>query len=145
MLAAPTVHGAPHTLFPVAARTLLGLGPLLAAPQEDREDIRSAQDLELWRELQPAASLPLAPRHRERFLVAPLDLLPVLHAGRREFQLIELNGTGIGGLTNLPAPCVASVLASLSELVAAILRLGDPAPVVLSSPACPPTSATPPR
>jgi len=125
------VHGSPPTVFPVAPRTLLGASPLLATPQEDRHAIRAGQDPELWREVRELSSVPLAARHRDRFVVAPLDILPVEHAGRREFQLIELNGTGIGGLTNMPEPCVAAVLAGLSELAAAVLRLGHAAPLVL--------------
>lgn len=123
------MHGTPPTVLAVDPRTLVGAGPLLATPQEDREEIRAGQDQELWAEVDELSALPLAPQHRERFVVAPLDLLPL--AGGREFQLIELNGTGIGGLTNMPASCVAAVLAGLSEFAAAVARVATAAPVVL--------------
>src|SRR5262249_34095326 len=48
--------------------------------------------------------------------------------GHKEFHVIEINGTGIGGLTNLSGEAVGCVLDSLCTMAE---HLAEPAPVVL--------------
>src|SRR5439155_7128918 len=50
---------------------------------------------------------------RDLFCVAPLDVLVTETDGGKRFHIIEINGTGIGGLTNLPGAVVGSVLDGL--------------------------------
>src|SRR5207244_4085861 len=63
-----------------------------------------------------------------RTLVAPLDVLVVNADGGKRFHIIETNGTGIGGLTNMPASVTAAVLAGLAESAE---HLVEPNPLVL--------------
>jgi hypothetical protein len=62
------------------------------------------------------------------FAVAPLDVLVTENAKRRQFHVIEINGTGIGGLTNMPGTAVGSVLENLCEWAE---RMPEPDALVL--------------
>lgn len=80
--------------------------------------------------------MPPASLARRHFFVAPLDLL--VHRdpwGRPRFQVAELNGTGIGGLTNMTEPAVDSVLRAFSEVpeVLPVSDEGSPPLVVIAS------------
>src|SRR5439155_10778744 len=61
-------------------------------------------------------------------LVAPLDILVVEGEGSKRFYITETNGTGIGGLTNLPTDVIATILGGLTELAR---QLREPEPLVL--------------
>ena len=49
-----------------------------------------------------AAALPQPGSGAPRYYYGCLDFLPFRADGREGFQLLEFNGTGMGGLTNLP-------------------------------------------
>src|SRR5687768_3292900 len=115
--------------FQLSMETLIGAAPLLGHRLEDRSRIRDAQDWDMVHRLQALASRPLRdPAQRRLFCVAPLDVLVTRDGGRKQFHVIEINGTGIGGLTNLTGHAVGSVLECLSEAAA---QLPGPAPLVL--------------
>jgi hypothetical protein len=63
--------------------------------------------------------------------VAPLDILVVGDGDGKRFQVIETNGTGIGGLTNLPCFAIETVLAELTEIARS---LAEPSPSCSSPP-----------
>jgi len=115
--------------------TLLAASPLMGHSMEDRGPIRNAQDWEMVRDWQRTSSVRLSdPSQQSLFTVAPLDLLVTCPsagtdpatvrastAGEhpfvdREFHLLELNGTGIGGLTNMSFPAVEAVLEGMSQM-----------------------------
>lgn len=121
--------------FQVSLETLLGAAPILGHALEDRSGIRQAQDWRLVKRLQALTSHPLrgaglAPL----FSVAPLDVLVTRcpETGRKSFHIIEINGTGIGGLTNLTGEAVSAVLDCFFQ-EACGLPMEDPLILVASS------------
>jgi hypothetical protein len=108
-----------HQSLPgVSLDTLIAASTLLGHELEDRTSISQAQDLQLTEQLAAQSARPLRDSsQRELFCVAPLDILVSDHDGRKRFHLLELNGTGIGGVTNMPAAAIESVLDSLAENV----------------------------
>lgn len=107
----------PRQMLQLSMDTLLAASPLLGHELEDRTPIREAQDLQLVRQWQDVSSLPLHNDDQQQlFSVAPLDLLVTEAGGEKEFHLLELNGTGIGGLTNLSTDAVNAVLRGMSDM-----------------------------
>ncbi len=113
----------------ISLPTLISLAPMLGHHLDDRKTIagRQADDLacRFARESEIQVPPQVAPQD---FFVAPLDILPFHRAGRRRFQLLELNGTGIGGITNLPNGLVLEILNTIGEIGGAC---EGPAPLVL--------------
>ncbi len=120
----------------VSLSTLIAASPLLGHQLEDRELIQAGQDPELVAHFTAAASRPLSSwAQRGQFVVAPLDLLvscdnPAGPGPRDDLRvhLLEMNGTGIGGVTNLPRACIDAVLGSLRETASFV---ADPAGLVV--------------
>jgi hypothetical protein len=109
--------------------TVIANSPLLGQELEDRRPIRAAQDDRIATRLAFTAATPLrSPSQRDLFCVAPLDLLVSAENGRKRFHLLELNGTGIGGVTNLTDRAMCEVLESLAESCS---MFDDPEGVVL--------------
>src|SRR4029079_4220942 len=89
---------------------------MLGHTWEDRSAISQKQDATLLRICQDASRIPLRnPEQKNLFLVAPLDILVENSAAGLLFHIIEINGTGIGGLTNLCPAVIETVLANLRE------------------------------
>jgi len=87
----------------ISLPTLISLAPMLGHRLDDRNAVARQQGSDLAWRFARASEIPIPAHVRTTdFFVAPLDILPFRCAGRRRFQLLELNGTGIGGLTNLP-------------------------------------------
>lgn len=100
--------------FQIDFETLVAASPMLGHKLENRSSIRKQQDLGLLEKLQEASTLPLrCASQQDAFVVAPLDILVSREGGKPQFHIIELNGTGIGGVSNMPADVVAAVAASL--------------------------------
>lgn len=100
----------------VSLETILAASPLLGHELEDRSSIRLSQDRDLYELLIEQTAHPLRSRsQRNLFCVAPLDILVSEADGRKRFHLLELNGTGIGGISNMPDAIVQCVMDSLSE------------------------------
>lgn len=100
----------------VSVETLCAASPMLGHQLEDRTCIQQAQDLDLFATLSDSTATPLSlAEQRGLFCVAPLDILVSSENGRKSFHLLELNGTGIGGITNMPELAIGSVLSSLRE------------------------------
>jgi len=115
--------------FQVSMETLIGAAPFLGHRLEDRGSIRDAQDWSMVRKLQALTSRRLRSlSQRHLFSVAPLDVLVTCEHGNKQFHIIEINGTGIGGLTNMTGDAVSSVLEAFSDMAQA---LTEPAPLVL--------------
>lgn len=118
----------------ISVETLVQTSALFDGALEDRAHVRDAQELELLPPeiLDPAASggLPIAPGDRHTFYYGCVDFMPYMHAGRTAFAMLELNGTGMGGLTNLPEPVQAAILGELGRAAEA-LPDADPAPWIL--------------
>src|SRR5437763_252400 len=92
---------APETLTPSVEKAIAA-APMLGHRLEDRSRIRTAQDPQLLAAFQRASTIPLStPAQQALFLVAPLDILVEGDGEARRFHITEVNGTGIGGLTNL--------------------------------------------
>ncbi len=100
----------------VSLDTLIAASLLLGHELEDRSSISASQDAELTRRLAHRSGRPLRSfRQRDLFCVAPLDILVSQRQQQKQFHLLEMNGTGIGGLTNLPDSTVTTILDSLAE------------------------------
>lgn len=113
----------------VSLNTLVAASPLLGHELEDRATVRDGQQFALAKHLAFTTSTPLrSSSQRDLFCVAPLDWLVSRVGGQAQFHLLELNGTGIGGLTNLPDDIVCHVLRSLAESTS---TFDDPSGVVL--------------
>lgn len=116
-------------LMHVSLDTLIAASPLMGHELEDRSPISDSQDLALVQHLAHVSSRSLRGHsQRDLFCVAPLDILVSEEAGHKKFHLLELNGTGIGGLTNLPSTPVRAILNSLAEMAESF---EDPQGVVL--------------
>lgn len=103
--------------FQLSFETVVAASPMLGHRLENRASIRQQQDLGLLEQLQESSTVPLrSAKQQDSFVVAPLDVLVSRHQGRAQFHIIELNGTGIGGVSNMPAHVVASVSASLRRV-----------------------------
>ena len=94
-----------------AASLMLGHG------LENRSRIRWAQDPGIVRQLEQASESSLRDsRYRDSFVVTPLDVLVTRRRGAVEFHVIEMNGTGIGGISNMPESVVSAIAESLSDV-----------------------------
>ncbi len=125
-------------MLTVSLDTLVAVAPMLGQAQEDRSSIRDAQDPVLLERLWAEASTPMPHDAAEGhdFFVAPLDILVSRDAdGAPRFQLAELNGTGIGGLTNMTLPAVRAILDAMAEIPDALPHSDDGHPplVVIAS------------
>jgi len=105
--------------FQLSLETLLGVAPMLGHRLEDRTRIREAQDRWLVRALQTSTDVVLDDDQQDLFCVAPLDILVAEENGHKKFHLLEINGTGIGGLTNISAEAVSSVLENFTQMAQA--------------------------
>lgn len=100
----------------ISLETVVACSPLLGHELENRRPIAAAQNEYIAHRLAAASDTPLrGPTQRDLFCVAPLDLLVSEERGQKQFHLLELNGTGIGGLTNLTDRAVCEVMQSLAE------------------------------
>ena len=122
----------------LSLETFVAVAPLLGQAQESRAGIREAQDNSLVDRLQAGSSVRLSSGEASgsRFYVAPLDILVGEGAGGRlRFQLAELNGTGIGGLTNMSLEAVGATLQSFSVIPGCLPESdeGSPPLVVIAS------------
>lgn len=114
----------------LSLETVIAASPMLGHKLEDRSKIREAQAPDLVERFRRASAVPLGSERQKRmFLVAPLDVL-VVNAGEgcKQFHVTEVNGTGIGGFSNLPLDVIQSVLRHLGEMAEA---LPGPSPVAL--------------
>lgn len=113
--------------FQLNFETIVAASPMLGHRLECRQSIRQQQDLSLLERWQEASTLPLrSAAQQDQFVVAPLDILVSRDPssqdpsspdhGQVQFHVIELNGTGIGGVSNLPAHVVAQIAASLRRV-----------------------------
>ncbi|KXZ47374.1 hypothetical protein GPECTOR_36g95 [Gonium pectorale] len=115
--------------------TLLGCSEMLGHAMEDRSDIARQQDPALLAAVQSGSAAALRDdSQRPLFVVAPLDVLVTRDAaGRNQFHVIEINGTGISGLTNMGTEAVEDVLRDFSELAAQQLASVPDALVLVAS------------
>lgn len=115
--------------FFISLETIIASSTLLGHALESRRPVRDRQELELFQHFAAHSEVPLSSdAQRSLFTCAPLDILVGRRDGRKEFHVIELNGTGIGGVTNMPGPVVAPILDSLEEIAG---ELDDPEGIVL--------------
>ncbi len=115
--------------FQISLETLMGVSPMLGHRLEDRSRIRESQDSNLIQSWQAASTVRLRdPDQRSLFCVAPLDIMVTEKAGEKSFHVLELNGTGIGGLTNISGQAVSCVL---DDLCALPQKWTEPEPLVL--------------
>jgi len=121
--------GGRHGALAISLPTLIALAPMLGHRLDDRNAVAQQQGSDLARRFARASEISLpANVQMKDFFVAPLDILPFRCGGRRRFQLLELNGTGIGGLTNMPTDLVQDILDTIAEIGNAC---DGPAPLVV--------------
>ncbi|GAX73312.1 hypothetical protein CEUSTIGMA_g766.t1 [Chlamydomonas eustigma] len=126
-----------NDLLTLSLQTVVGISELLGHALEDRREIASKQDLQLASNLRDASAVPLRDSsQRPAFIVAPLDVL-VTHEGAdgltNKFHIIEINGTGYAGITNMPAEIIQTMMTSLKELPNQLQHISDPIILVASS------------
>lgn len=103
--------------YQVSLETVIGASPMLGHRLENRCEIRQAQDLNLLASLQEGSTVSLRDAGQQNsFVVAPLDVLVSRTETGARFHIIELNGTGIGGVSNLPEEVVAPITESLRKV-----------------------------
>jgi hypothetical protein len=120
--------------FQISLECLIGVSGILGHRLEERNTVRAAQDPEIVLDVQKGSAIELRSRRQQQelFCVAPLDILVTEQDGRKQFHVIEMNGTGIGGLTNIYEPAVGCVLEGLMEM-GQNLRVETPLVLVASS------------
>lgn len=119
--------------FALSLHTVIAASPLLGHTLEDRAPIRTAQDPKLLSRIRHGCATPLRSSSQQSlFSVAPLDLLVSHEAGEKQFHLLELNGTGIGGLTNLTEEALAPILQGIGQMASADTA-ADPLIMIASS------------
>ncbi|MFN4257719.1 MAG: hypothetical protein ACK4RK_00345 [Gemmataceae bacterium] len=103
--------------FQISLDTLIASSSLLGHFLEDRSNIRDSQDQTLLNWLQSESTVQLSKwEQRPYFCIAPFDILVSESNGEKQFHLLEMNGTGIGGLTNLSFHAVQAVLLGLTQM-----------------------------
>lgn len=103
--------------FQIDFETVVAASPMLGHELENRSSIRGRQDLQLLERLQESSvTLLQHAAQQDSFVCAPLDVLVSREEGQPKFHIIELNGTGIGGVSNMPACVVESVAESLEQV-----------------------------
>ena len=113
----------------LSLETVIAASPMLGHKLEDRSRVRHGQDAALVHAFQQSSALPLSnAKQKELFLVAPFDILVECIDDEKRFHIIETNGTGIGGLTNLPTSVIGTVLQNLTEVA---VGLPGSSPLVL--------------
>ncbi len=118
----------------LSTETLIAASPLLGHELEDRSPIRRQQDLDLVRACQSFSTTALHnDEQRNLFCVAPLDFLVSERNGTKEFHLLELNGTGIGGLTNMSEKAVSAVLDGMQHMAQQQLRRHEQPLILIAS------------
>jgi hypothetical protein len=118
-----------HSQMNISLEAVIAASPMLGHPLEDRSCVRNQQNPELVRAFQRASVIPLRnEQQKDLFLVAPLDILVEECDGAKRFHIIETNGTGIGGLTNLPDEIIGAILGNLTEIARGF---SAPAPLIL--------------
>ena len=140
-------------LLTLSLQTVVGSSEILGHSLENRDSISSLQDPAITLAVQLASTTPLRDNSQEPlFIIAPLDVL-VTHEepskgnkGRRNrFHIIEINGTGIAGITNMAPSIIQAMMKSISEIPARDMpQVQDPLILVASSgqESSPPVSRT---
>jgi hypothetical protein len=101
----------------ISLDTLIGIAPMLGHALEDRRSIRQRQDVDLVRVLQAHTSTHLRDiSQQDLFCIAPFDIMLSRRNGRICFDMLEINGTGIGGLTNMSVDAIGAVLDDLRQM-----------------------------
>ncbi len=94
----------------VSLDTLIGMAPILGSAQESRFSVRKGQDPEILDFWLSHSAVDCLDEDLEGFIVSPFDILvEKSEEGDPIFHVIEFNGTGIGGLTNLPLQVAETV------------------------------------
>src|SRR5437762_1588246 len=100
----------------ISLDTLIGVAPMLGHKLADHRRIRDRQDRDLIQAIQTQTSVLLRdPSQQALFSIAPFDILITRIDGRKQFHMLEINGTGIGGLCNMSIEAVEAVLDGLRQ------------------------------
>ncbi|MGF1582695.1 MAG: hypothetical protein ACFCD0_25505 [Gemmataceae bacterium] len=119
--------------FHISIDTLIGVSSILGHRLEDRSAVREAQNSEIVRFVQERSTTPLRNESQQQlFCVAPIDVLVTHHQDRKRFHIIELNGSGIGGLTNISEEAVGCVLDGMFNMAVAMPK-ENPVIIIASS------------
>lgn len=115
--------------FQIGVETLVAAWPMLGHKLDDRRSLRDRQRPELVERYITSSACDLADEEQQLdFVCAPLDVLVERVDGELKFHIIELNGTGFGGITNLPGRVLRPILNSIEQIGATIT---EPEAVVL--------------
>ena len=99
----------------ISIETLIGCSRLLGHQLESRQSIREGTDEPFLRQIESHSAVPIGGDVGRGFLLAPLDVLVQRTDAGNRFHVIELNGSGIGGLTSMSPEPVAGVLDQLRQ------------------------------
>jgi hypothetical protein len=113
----------------VSVDTLIAVAPMLGHELADHRAFRERQDRDLVRALQARTSVRLRDASQQSlFCIAPFDILITHNEQGKQFHMLEINGTGIGGLCNMSTDAIQAVLDDLSQTAE---HLSPPGAVVL--------------
>ncbi len=123
----------PSTIFAsgetnVELSTIIGCASMLGSSQEDRGAIRRRQNPELLDLYREVSYTSVRSKALDGFIVSPFDIMVEDQGDQPTFHILEFNGTGIGGLTNLPIGVLENVGLELAEQ---IRQLPGKAPLIL--------------
>lgn len=103
--------------FQLEVETLVGAWPLLGHKLDDRRGVRARQDPSLTELFIESSAVDLADAEQQLdFVCAPVDILIERKDDRSTYHILELNGTGIGGITNLPARVLGPILDAIEQI-----------------------------
>src|SRR5260221_1722581 len=100
----------------VSLDTLIAVSPMLGHELADHRSFRERQDRDLILAIQARTSMRLRdPSQQPLFCIAPFDVLIAQVEGRNQFHILEINGTGIGGLCNMTNDAIQAIVDDLSQ------------------------------
>lgn len=112
----------------VSLPTLISASTMLGHEMEDRAPIREAQDGALADSLRDCTATAAGDVPAHAFLLGAFDVLVTASEGQNRFHILELNGSGLGGLTNIGE---GAILAIMDEFRRVASTITEEQPLVL--------------
>ncbi|MBK8189754.1 MAG: hypothetical protein IPK79_04825 [Vampirovibrionales bacterium] len=103
-------------LMDISLSTLIEVSPLLGGRLENREAVRKRQNLELIHSIIDKTSIKLESKYAKRFHFGSMDFLIQKKNGAISFSPIEMNGTGMAGISNNPTFVIETLLSEMKNI-----------------------------
>lgn len=100
----------------ISLSTLIETSPLLGGKLENRAPVRDRQDIDLIRNIMTRTGRLIADtKQAQRFHFGAMDFLVERHDGKPVFVPIEMNGTGMAGVSNNPLFVMQTLLEEMTQ------------------------------